>query len=88
METVFSNYWPFILSIVTLSVWLVRLEGKTENAIKSNQETQKDIDDLRTRHEGLDTKIVEQLAKVRESLARLEGYFSAKNKTPFDQKED
>jgi len=88
MEGIFSHYWPFILSILTLAVWLVRLEGKTEAAIKANLETQKDIDDLRIRHEGLDTKIVEQLARVRESLARLEGYFSAKAKDHFDKKDD
>lgn len=87
MESVFSNYWPFILSIITLAVWLVRLEGKTDGAIKANLETQKDIDDLRIRHEGLDTKIVEQLARVRESLARLEGYFSAKAKDPFEKQD-
>jgi len=87
MESVVSSYWPFILSIVGLAVWLVRLEGKTDGAIKANQETQSDINDLRTRHEGLDSKIVEQLAKVREYLARIEGYFSAKNKDSFEKQE-
>jgi hypothetical protein len=87
MESVVSNYWPFILSIIALAVWLVRLEGKTDSAIKATIEAQKDIDDLRIRHEGLDTKIVEQLARVRESLARLEGYFSAKAKDPFEKQD-
>lgn len=85
MENVFVQYWPFVLSIIALSVWLVRLEGKTEASIKATQEAQKDIDDLRIRHEGLDSKIVEQLAEVRESLARLEGFFSAKAKDPFEK---
>lgn len=88
MENLLSTYWPFVLSIVGLVVWLARLEGKTDSAIKANEETQRDVNDLRTRHEGLDSKIVEQLARVRESLARLEGYFSAKNKDPFEQKSD
>lgn len=54
-------------------IWLIRLEGRVDAATRANVETQKDIDDLRVRHENLDTKIVEQLTQVRESLARLEG---------------
>lgn len=88
MENVLSTYWPFVLSIIGLVVWLARLEGKTDGAIKSNEETQRDVNDLRARHEGLDSKIVEQLTRVRESLARLEGYFSGKSKDPFEQKND
>ena len=87
MENLLATYWPFVLSIIALAVWLVRLEGKTEAALKANEETQKDVNDLRVRHEGLDTKIVEQLARVRESLARLEGYFSATGKDKLGTKE-
>jgi hypothetical protein len=40
------------------------------------------------RHEGLDSKIVEQLARVRESLARLEGYFSGSTSSGNNLKKD
>jgi len=60
-------------AVVGFTVWLVRLEGKIHAGEKANHETQKDVDDLRARHEALDSKIVEQLSEIRESLARLEG---------------
>lgn len=63
----------YILASVAVIVWLVRLEGKVMQAERMANEAQKDVDDLRVRHESLDSKIVEQLAEVRESLARLEG---------------
>jgi hypothetical protein len=88
MEHFIVNYLPFVLAVIGAIVWLVRLEGKTDAAIKSNTETQKDIDELRIRHEGLDSKIVEQLARVRESLARLEGYFSASTSNAKTLKKD
>jgi hypothetical protein len=40
---------------------------------RANIETQKDVDELRVKHEALDSKIIDQLSKIRESLARLEG---------------
>jgi len=80
MELILSTYGAPILSGIAAIVWLVRLEGKTDAAIKANAETQKDVDDLRVRQEMQDVKIVEQLSKVRESLARLEGYFAGHGK--------
>lgn len=59
--------------VVGVVIWLVRLEGKVSAVDKANTETQKDVDELRTKHEALDSKIIEQLAQIRESLARLEG---------------
>ena len=79
VESIIVTYGGTVLSGIAAIVWLVRLEGKTEAVAKANTETQKDVDELRIRHEVLDVKIVEQLSKVRESLARLEGYFSASN---------
>ena len=61
-------------------MWLVRLEGKVAHNEKMNTNTQQDVNDLRTRHELLDSRLVEQLAQVRESLARIEGAIGVKNK--------
>ena len=87
MESFLLNYSGYILSGIAALVWLIRLEGRTNAIEKASDETQNDLNDLRIRHEGLDTKIVEQLAKVRESLARLEGYFSAAVR-PLKKNED
>lgn len=66
--------WIEVISIAVLGlIWLVRLEGKVKYIQDANKETQKDVDELRVKHEALDSKIVEQLAQIRESLARLEG---------------
>lgn len=63
------NVWPLIAALVGLVVWLVRLEGKALNS-------EKQLDALQIKHESLDSKVVEQLSDVRESLARIEGALS------------
>ena len=67
-----------IIASIALIVWLVRLEGKIAYTDRLANEAQKDVDDLRSRHEGLDSKIIAQLGAVRESLARLEGRLGIK----------
>lgn len=57
-------------------VWLVRLEGKILAQDKANIETQKDVDSLRVDH----SKISDDLAKIRESLARIEGVMIARQR--------
>lgn len=58
-----------IFAALAAVVWLVRLEGKILAQDRANMETQKDVDVLRVDH----NKISEDLAKIRESLARIEG---------------
>jgi hypothetical protein len=80
MPQVNDSLFQAILAGVGVIVWLVRLEGKIHAVEKANHETQKDVDDLRVRHETLDSEIVEQLSNIRESLARLEGSLGIKQK--------
>jgi hypothetical protein len=73
--------WVQIISLVIVFiVWLIRLEGKIKMIDRANIETQKDVDELRVKHEALDSKIIDQLSKIRESLARLEGKLGVDNK--------
>jgi len=55
-------------------VWFVRLEGRVKQIEKDNNETQKDVDVLRVRHEALDSKMMNDLTAIREALGRIEGY--------------
>lgn len=73
-----AQYFEIILAVLGFVVWLVRLEGKINHVEKLSEEAQKDVDVLRVRHENLDSKIVDQLTQVRESLARLEGALNIK----------
>lgn len=76
---VLKEYFEVVVALVAYVVWLVRLEGMTKQNREAISEVQKDVDQLRTKHEMLDSKIVEQLGAVRESLARLEGKLGIKN---------
>lgn len=69
----FAQYFEILVAVLAFVVWLVRLEGKINHVERLALEAQKDVDNLRVKHESLDSKIVEQLGEVRESLARLEG---------------
>jgi hypothetical protein len=78
--SILNAVWPVFVGSLGFVVWLVRLEGKVAHNEKMNTNTQQDVNDLRTRHELLDSRLVEQLAQVRESLARIEGAIGVKNK--------
>lgn len=64
--------------LVAIVVWLVRLEGRINYTEKSNTRTQKDVDDLRARHESLDSKIIQQLNQLNVAVARIEGSLGIK----------
>jgi len=57
-------------AVVGFIIWLARLEGK----VTFNE---KEINELRVKHESLDSKVIQQLAQVREALARIEGFLGS-----------
>ena len=75
-----ASLWPMFIASLGVVIWLVRLEGQVSNNRELVLGCQKDVDDLRIRHESLDSKVVEQLAQVRESLARIEGALGVKER--------
>ena len=75
-----NNYWPIMSAAIGLIVWLVRLDGKTSNNEKAIERVEKQADALEIKHEQLDSKLVQQLAAVREALARIEGALGINNK--------
>ena len=75
-----NTYWAIMAAIVGLIVWLVRLEGKTSANEKAIERVEKQVDSLEIKHEQLDSKLVQQLAAVREALARIEGALGIHNK--------
>lgn len=80
----------YVLSTIGLfALWCVRLEIRTTNTQKdvnriehvTDQEfnkIDKRIETLVIKHDALDSKIAEDLAKIRESLARIEGGLAVK----------
>lgn len=75
-----NNYWAPISATFGLIVWLVRLEGKNSSNGKTIERIEKQVDALEIKHEQLDSKLVQQLAAVREALARIEGALGINNK--------
>ncbi len=67
-----------ILVVIGAVIWAIRQEGKISHLADKLNGTQRDVDDLRVRHENLDSKIVQELAHLKESVARIEGYLKAK----------
>jgi hypothetical protein len=76
---ILADLWPVLLSIVGLIAWLVRLESRVNRADENNGRCEKKIDEYAVKHDALDSKVVEQLAQVRESLARIEGALGVRN---------
>lgn len=65
--------WQPVLSVIAIVVWLVRLEGKVKQCEDSAIRHERWQEVMDEKHSNLDSKIVDQLGQIRESLARLEG---------------
>ena len=65
--------------LVTIVAWLIRLEGRVGYGEKLTKANEKSLDELRAKHEALDSKIVEKLSNVERSLAKIEGRLSINN---------
>lgn len=66
-----TSNWQMLSAIVGFVVWLVRLEGKTLN-------NEKRLDHAECQLETLENGLTKELAEVKQSLARIEGYLKAK----------
>lgn len=78
MEELLKN-WPLLSAVIGLTAWLVRLEGKVKRAEDRSSDTSSDLDKLAGKHDQLSSKVVGELAEVRVSLARIEGFLQVKN---------
>lgn len=65
--------------LVFVVAWLIRLEGRVTYGEKLIRANEKSLDELRAKHEALDSKIVEKLSNVERSLAKIEGRLSINN---------
>ncbi len=63
---------PIAMPIVGVVVWLIRLEGKTNYAAKG-------LDKLETKHDALESKIVDKLSIIEKSISKIEGLLSIEN---------
>lgn len=70
--------------LVGVIVWMVRLEGRTNNVERVLGErinnvnlvlemVREEADDLKKRHEALDERLMAKLSLIESSLARIEG---------------
>ena len=76
-----ADLWPIFAGGIGVIVWLVRLEGRVTAVNDKTDHNQKDVTALGIKHESLDSKIVEQLSEVKQSLARLEGALGIKHRS-------
>lgn len=63
--------------LIGLVAWFVRLEAnqksdKREGDIRADR-FEKDLDNVRIKHEALDSKVINELSEIKQSLARIEG---------------
>lgn len=57
--------------------WLIRLEAKLKAAHDKSDENKSEIDKIKTKQDVLIGKISEDLSRVRESIARIEGQLAS-----------
>lgn len=80
MAEIIGTFWPLVAAGVTAGVgviiWGIRLEGRVRQIDRANIETQKDVDEIRVKHESLDSKMMDKLSEISDRLARIEGKLS------------
>lgn len=76
-----EQFVGLLVVIVPVVVWLVRLEGMVKMQRRESDLLKEEIGSLRTKHEALDSKVVEKLSLIEKTLARIEGYM-------FDKREN
>lgn len=73
----YESVTMLVLSGIGFIVWLVRLEGKLSAVEEANNRTQKDVDELRIKHDALDSDLVKQLTEIKITLAKIEGFMAS-----------
>lgn len=72
-----------IIALISVIVWLIRLEGRVNNLdstlVDFKSRTDSSIQEAKVRHESLDSKIVQKLSDIEKSLARIQGQLSVKD---------
>lgn len=66
MLEIIKDYWPVIGGFVSMTVWLIRQEGKTLNC-------ERRLDHLEMQVDNLQSALVKELNEVKTALARIEG---------------
>ncbi len=68
-----TEAWPVLAGLIGLVVWAVRLEGKITLIENSYRQLETEHNSLRAEHNALNSSTLQELSKIRESLARIEG---------------
>lgn len=65
-----------VSSIVAAVVWFVRLEGRIKSTEREIHLIETEVDALIIKHDALDSKILQEISMIRESIVRLETIFN------------
>lgn len=69
-----------ITALVGVIIWFIRLEGRIKAEETYSKLLGSLINEVKTKHDALDSKIFIELSQIRESLVRLETVFSMQKK--------
>jgi hypothetical protein len=84
----FAELLTVVGGILLAVIWLIRLEGKFFFLQRMQDEMSSEIKELRTKHEALDSKIVEKLSNVEKTLAKIEGRLSINNSNHLNSRSE
>lgn len=66
----------FITAVVGAIVWFAKLESRIKGAEKAAHLLEKEVETLMVKHDALDSKILQEISMIRESIVRLETIFN------------
>jgi hypothetical protein len=70
---ILGSLWPIVLSLFFAAAWFFRLEFRVGQLEKTTEQTKKDLNTVKNDYAASNSKLLEEVTKLRESLARIEG---------------
>lgn len=71
--------WPVFGAFMALIVWAIRQEGKIKFLDEKVAQITLEHNTLRAEHNALNNSTLQELSKIREALARIEGRLSVRD---------
>jgi hypothetical protein len=73
------DHVELILTGLGFIIWLIRLEGRVNMNEKTTSIAQSDLEALQIKHEALDSKVLEKISQIQQTVARIEGMLESRN---------
>ncbi len=78
LEDLLTKYWPQLLGLVIVVMWLTRLESMEKHNKQRIKELAERQSKIEGKYEATDKEVNEKMSAVMQTLSRIEGWLKGK----------